>query len=87
MTMENETVLRLVEAFMREHPHYAGTINRNALERSLQQVQRDVLSGNYLAKTEDQLAVESNQAGIERNHYLDLVNLTAHACANRPLET
>ena len=76
---------RLVERFVNDHPEYEA-LDERELHAYLACVYDEVLRGVYTAKTEDRLAAESKHAGIARNHYLDLVDLTAHAAANRPVE-
>lgn len=73
-----EVVNRLMDAFLAEHPEYSQ-VHRKRLSSDLVGVYDAVLRGTYIAKTEEQLEGESQAAGIARNHYLDLVNMTAHA--------
>jgi hypothetical protein len=80
MTSEqaNEVVNRLLDAFLEEHPGYRQ-LQRQRLSGDLAGVYDAVVQGTYVAKTEEQLEGESRAAGIARNHYVDLVNMTAHA--------
>jgi hypothetical protein len=50
-----EMAMRLVAAFDREHPEYSTRLNRDVLIGSLEQVYGEVLRGDHLAKTEEQL--------------------------------
>lgn len=79
-------VSRLIENFQADHPEY-GRLDTAPLRDHLVGVFRAVLVGNYTAKSEASLADESRACGITRNHYLDLVNLSAHAATNRPRES
>jgi hypothetical protein len=76
---------RLVEGFVSDHPEYEA-IDERELHAYLAGVYDEVLQGVYTAKSEERLEAESRHAGISRNHYLDLVNLTTHAAADRPRE-
>lgn len=69
---------RLTRAFLKEHPEYQK-IDRSRLLDNLARVYDEVLRGSYIAKTDEQLEQESQAPGIARNHYLDLINMTAHA--------
>jgi len=80
-----QTVSRLVSDFLAEHPEYRATANVPLLSRLLESAYDEVAQGRYLGKNEDQLQNESLLTGLARNHYLDLVNLTAHAASNLPL--
>lgn len=77
-TQATEVVNRLLDTFLGQHPEYAG-LRRERLRTHLAGVYDHVMAGTYVAKTEEQLNGESQDAGIARNHYLDLVNMTAHA--------
>ena len=79
-------VSRLVESFERDHPEYFERLNKEALRRFLEQVYAEVLRGEHVAKTEEQLQRESQAAGIEKPDYEALVNLAAHAATDRPIE-
>jgi len=70
-----ETVSRLVE----EYTEYAETLHHEALQHYLEHVFAEVIRGEHTAKTEEELESESQDAGIERQNYGALVNLTAHA--------
>jgi hypothetical protein len=82
----HETALRLVDSFEREHPQYAESLNKKALQRLLEQAYAEVLQGDHRAKTEEQLEEEGHAAGIEKSEYEALVNLAVHAATDRPLQ-
>jgi hypothetical protein len=82
----HETVLRLVDAFERDVPEYSERLNRDVLCRLLGHVYGEVLQGENLAKTEDQLDEESRAAGIEKPEYEALVNLVTHAATDQPIQ-
>ena len=82
-----ETVTRLIEAFRRDHAAKLPNLNVVALQRRLEQVYAEVLRGEHLAKTDEALTAESEEVGIERSDYLDLVNMTAHAATDQPRQS
>jgi len=79
-----ESVTRLIEAFRRDHAAKLPDLNVVALQSRLEEVYSEVLRGDHLAKTEETLTAESEEVGIERRDYLDLVNMTAHAATDQP---
>jgi hypothetical protein len=62
-----DAVAEFVAQFAREHPERAETLQPEALQRYLEQVYGEVLRGVHLAKTEQQLHDESEDAGIRRD--------------------
>ena len=79
-----QSVTRLIDAFVNDHPEYAGTINKKALRRRLETAHEEVLRGDHTAKSDEQLDRESEEAGIKRHEYLDLINMSVHAATDRP---
>ena len=82
----SEMMLRVVDSFEREHPEYAESLNKGVLRRFLEQVYSEVLRGDHVAGTEARLNAESRSSGIKKPDYEALVNLVAHAAADRPIE-
>lgn len=82
-----ESVSRLIEAFRRDHAAKLPNLNVIALQRRLEQVYSEVLRGDHLAKTDEALTAESEEVGIDRKDYLDLVNMTAHAATDQPRQS
>jgi hypothetical protein len=81
-----ETVMRLVDAFEREHAEYAEQLDKHVLRRFLEQTYAEVLRGENRAKTEERLDKESRAAGIKKSDYEALVNLVTHAATDQPIQ-
>ena len=82
---ETKAVSRLIQAFVQDHPEYSPGII-GPLELRLSEVYDEVLQGTYVAKSDEKLERESEAVGIDRSHYLDLINLATHAATNQPLK-
>lgn len=82
-----ESVERLIDAFRLDHAGHQADFRVDVLRRRLEQVINEVLLGDHRAKTDEALTKESEDIGIDRKDYLDLVNVTAHAATYRPRQT